>query len=141
MRRTQNKRTAQRILWIEGVGFSLLMALIWVDELAGLPHLFFGGAHQMDWHESALESLAIAVVWLAVYGATRKILRRFHYLEDWLTMCAWCRKLEHDEGSLSLEDYCVKELGVDISHGMCPQCGRNLIGKTSEQPSKPREPA
>ncbi|MEP6822606.1 MAG: hypothetical protein ABI946_09685 [Chthoniobacterales bacterium] len=129
MKTTNNKRNADWILWVEGAGFVFLIALTWVDELLGLPYLLFGGAHTMIWRESAIETISIALVWLVVDIATRKILRRFKYLEDLLTMCAWCRKLEHAGEWLSLEDYCSKELGVDISHGMCPKCGRQLLGE------------
>ncbi|MEP6810607.1 MAG: hypothetical protein ABI992_10220 [Chthoniobacterales bacterium] len=128
---TPNKRNARRILWIESIGFIFLVALSWVDELLGLPGRLFGGAWQMNWRESALESIAIGLVWLVVYGVTRKIVRRFRYLEDLLTMCAWCRKLEYEGDWLSLEDYCVKELGIDLSHGLCPKCGRQLLGEPS----------
>ena len=81
-----------------------------------------------NWRESALESIAIGMVWLIVYGMTRQILRRFRFLENLFTMCAWCRKLQRGEEWVSLEDYCARELGVDITHGICPQCGRNLLG-------------
>ncbi len=129
MKTAQNKPNARTILSIECVGFSLLIALTWVDEFFGLPRVLFGGKAQMNWQEAALETLSIALVWVVVFGMTRKILRRFRYLEDLLTMCAWCRKLEHGGHWVSLEDYCARELGVDISHGMCPQCGRQLMGK------------
>jgi hypothetical protein len=127
MQRTRNKRTARAIVSIECIGFSCLVLLTWVDELLRLPHRVFGGPQQTNWRESALESLAILLVWLAVYTATQRVLRRFKYLEDLLTMCAWCRKLEHGGEWMSLEAYCAKELGVDISHGICPKCGRQLL--------------
>ncbi|MDQ6912568.1 MAG: hypothetical protein M3128_06790 [Verrucomicrobiota bacterium] len=127
MQRTRNKHTANKILWIECIGFSLLIALSWLDELLGLPHLLFGTAVRSNWRESAIESIAITLVWLIVYGATRRVLRRFQYLEDLLTMCAWCRKLQDGDSWVSLEDYCTHELGIDLSHGICPNCGRNLM--------------
>lgn len=133
MKKTTNRRNANRILWIEAIGFIFLILLSWLDELLGLPYLLFGGAHEMVWRESVIETISIAIVWLVVDISTRKILRRFKYLEDLLTMCAWCRKLEHGGEWLSLEDYCSKELDVDISHGMCPQCGRQLLGASAAE--------
>ncbi len=127
MKTKGNKRTASSILWIECVGFSLIIALSWLDELLGLPHLLFGYEHRPDWHESAFESFITAIVWLLVYATTRKIVRRYQYLEDMLTMCAWCRKVEHSGEWVSLEDYCARELGLDLSHGLCPKCGRQLM--------------
>src|SRR4051794_6148909 len=104
MQRSRNKRTAAAILWIECLGFGLIILLSWVDELLGLPRLLTGGAAAPNWHESAMESVATLIVWFFVYTATRRVLRRFRYLEDLLTMCAWCRKLKSGEQWVSLED-------------------------------------
>jgi hypothetical protein len=122
-----NKDKAHRILWIEGIGFGVIILLSWLDELIALPRLILGGGAHPNWRESALESLLTFIVWLAVFVTTRRILRRFHYLEEMLQMCAWCRKLNHGGEWTSLEDYCSRELGVDISHGICPSCGRTLL--------------
>lgn len=127
MRASRNKRTANTILWIECIGFVLIILLSWLNELLQLPQLLFGGTYSGSWRESALESILTLFVWLAVFTASRRILRRFHYLEDMLHMCSWCRKLDHEGEWLSLEDYCARELGVDISHGICPSCGRQLM--------------
>jgi hypothetical protein len=124
---SRNKRTARTILWIECVGFLLIIMLSWMNELLRLPQRLFGIAGHSAWHESAIESILTLIVWLVVFVATRRVLHRFHYLEDMLTMCGWCRKLSREGDWLSLEDYCSKELGVDISHGICPSCGRQLL--------------
>lgn len=126
MKATRNRRTLNSILWIECIGFLVIILLSWVDELYNVPRLLFGGAQVSNWRESAWESLVTCIVWLVVYLATLRVLRRFRHLEDLLTLCAWCRKLHYKEDWVSLEDYCAKELGVDVSHGMCPECGRQL---------------
>ena len=43
-----NKRRASQILWIECVGFLLIVALSWVNEIAQLPRLLFGGSVQSN---------------------------------------------------------------------------------------------
>lgn len=134
MKTKGNKRTAHSILWIECFGFGLIILLSWLDELLELPHYLFGYSHAPDWHESAFESLVTAIVWLVVYMATRRVLRRFQYLEDMITMCAWCRKIEQSGDWVSLEHYCAQELGVDLSHGLCPRCGRQLLRKNEPAP-------
>ncbi len=133
MKSTKNGRGAEKILWIECVGFSLLILLSWLDELASLPHLIFGGPQQPMWQEAALESIAISSVWLVVFVLTRRILQRSRFLEKMLTMCAWCRKFEQSGEWVSLENYCATELGLDISHGMCPKCGRQLLGERTAE--------
>ncbi|MDQ6860392.1 MAG: hypothetical protein M3032_04450 [Verrucomicrobiota bacterium] len=124
---TRNKRAARTILWIECIGFALIILLSWVDELLALPRRLFGGVAHSTWQEAAIESVLTLTVWLVVFVATRRVLRKFSYLEDMLTMCGWCRKLDRGGDWLSLEDYCAKELGIDISHGICPSCGRQLM--------------
>src|SRR5437763_730660 len=88
----RNKRRASQVLWIECIGFAILLAVSWLDELIRLPQLIFGGVAVPNWHESALESLVIITVWVFVFVGTRRILKRFYYLEDQLQMCGWCRK-------------------------------------------------
>ena len=122
-----NKRRANQILWIECIGFLLIIALSWMDEVARLPSLIFGGTTQPNWRESAIESLVILAVWLWVFTGTRRVLKRFYYLEEQLEMCAWCRRLETGGEWLSLEDYLKKELKVTTSHGICRNCGRQLL--------------
>ncbi len=122
-----NKRRANQILWIECIGFLLIIVLSWVDELAQLPRLIFGGTAQPNWRESAIESSVILIVWLWVFTGTRRILKRFNYLEEQLEICAWCRRIETGGEWLSLEDYLKKELEVTTSHRICRKCGRQLL--------------
>jgi hypothetical protein len=122
-----NKRRAHQILWIECIGFLLIILLSWLDEMVQLPRLIFGGAAMPNWRESALESIVALLVWLFVFMRTRRVLKRFTYLEDQLRMCAWCRKLETEGEWLSLEDYLQKELGLETSHGICTGCGRQPL--------------
>ena len=122
-----NKRRAHQILWIECIGFLLIIVLSWLDEIVQLPRLIFGGAELPNWRESALESIVALLVWLFVFTRTRRVLKRFTYLEDQLRMCAWCRKLETQGEWLSLEDYLHKELGLETLDGICAGCGRQVM--------------
>ncbi len=50
-----DQKKTQRILWYETLGFALLIALSWVNEMADLPHLIFGGARgQANIHEASV---------------------------------------------------------------------------------------
>lgn len=124
-----NKRRANQILWIECVGFLLIVALSWVNEIAQLPRLLFGGSVQSNWRESALESVVILVVWLSVFTATRRVLKRFYYLEERLKMCAWCRRLETGGEWVGVEKHLQKELSATTSNGTCSNCGRQLLSE------------
>lgn len=133
----KNKRRATQVLWIECLGFASLLAVSWLDELIRLPQLILGGSALTNWREGALESIAILVVWLVVFVATRRVLKKFYYLEEQLQMCGWCRKLKRQGDWVSLEDYLAKELGVETALGICSNCGRQVFPAEDPSASSP----
>lgn len=124
------KNKAHRILWYECVGFTIVILVSWADELFRLPQRFFGGPRQgSNWREAAMESIVTLFVWLAVSLLTQKILRRLHYLEGMVNMCAWCRKLEQEGKWVSFEEYIVRDFQTTTSHGMCQSCESKMLGE------------
>ena len=77
----RNTRPGSQVVWLELVGFVVIIALSWANELAGLPRLLLGGAQQTDWRESVVETLVVVVVAVPVVMFTRRIVSRLHYLE------------------------------------------------------------
>ncbi len=86
-----NQRKANQVLWLESLGFLAIITLSWLDELIQLPRLLWGGSAKSSWRESLVETAVAIIVWALVFVATKKVLRRFHYMEDQLRMCGWCR--------------------------------------------------
>jgi len=125
-----NAKKAQRILWYESIGFLLLIALSWMDELLSLPHLLFGGGPHSNWHEATLESAFLIVVWVIVFLLTKRLLVRLYYMEGFLRVCAWCRKIGHEDEWTTVEDYFKKGFGTKTSHGMCPDCQQKWLAET-----------
>ena len=87
------RRQASQILTVEIIGFLVIIALSWANELYGLPSLIFGGGHRVNWPESLLETAIIALVAIPVLVLTRRLVLRLHYLEGFMGVCGWCRKL------------------------------------------------
>src|SRR5215470_2943515 len=90
------------ILAIELVGFLAVLAIIWLDEFVDVPFLYFGAAKtparpQEYW----FETISIFVLGTAVVIATVVVLRRLRYLEKFVRVCAWCRKVLVDESWLT----------------------------------------
>ena len=110
------------ILWVEAFGFSLLIVLCWLTELVRIPHALFGEAFTPDWRRAALRTVVILLVWTSVHVATRRLLQRLHYLEEFLRICGWCRKVCHDGEWLTMEAYFNSKFATRTSHGMCPEC-------------------
>ena len=110
------------ILWIESIGFSLLIAFSWLTEAVRIPHLVFGESFTPNWERASLRTLVILLVWLSVYLATRRLLKRLYYLEEFLRICSWCRKVCHEGEWLEIEKFFDSKFATTTSHGMCPGC-------------------
>lgn len=118
----QKQNPTDNIVRIEILGFGLIILLTWLDELVHLPSLLFGGTHYSDYHEAALETFITLGVAVPVVLITRKLSQRLHYLEGFLRVCAWCRKVDHDGQWLPLEEYFQRRFNTLTTHGMCQEC-------------------
>ena len=124
-----SKKTSH-ILWYQAVGFLLVIALSWADEFLFLPSRLFGGVKHSDWHEALMESFVAMVVWLLMFLGTKRILARLHYYQEFIRVCAWCRKINDGEKWVPLEEYFSKGFDTKTSHGMCPECAKRHFPKT-----------
>ncbi len=136
----RQKRRRNSILWVEAGGFSLIIVMSWLTELFRIPHYLFGESFVPNWHRAILRTLVIGAIWIWVYWITRRLLRRLHYLEEFLRICSWCRKVCHDDEWLGLEAFFNSKFATRTSHGMCPECLKKKVLELSpdEKPSKPQ---
>lgn len=119
-------KTARRLLLCEALGFASLIALSWLDELVDLPAHWFGSPPSHDWHEATLETIVILAVALPLFLLSLRLAKRLVYLEDFLRVCAWCRRIDARHEWISMEDYFRRELDTKTSHGICPECATKL---------------
>ena len=117
------------ILWFESIGFLTVIVFSWVNELSGLSRLVGNVDYVPDWRESALETVIVLLVAVPVVVLTKKLLSRLYYLEDFLHICAWCKKLEHNGDWISMEDFFENKFQTETSHGMCPVCMEEMEAK------------
>lgn len=111
-----------RLLWYEAIGFLAIIVLSWVNELSDLPYLVGGVPYVPNWRESALETTIVLLAAIPVMIFTRRLVSRLYYLEGFLRVCAWCKKLEHDDEWITLEDFFARKFQTETSHGMCQAC-------------------
>lgn len=119
-------KTAAGILWCEAAGFLLLILMSWLDE------------YHASWHESAVESAAVAGVGIVVLYLTKRLVARLYYLEGFVRVCAWCRKIDRDDKWIPLEQYFSEGFNTKTTHGMCPECAA-LLKKQIEEGQQPGE--
>jgi hypothetical protein len=113
-----------RILWVEAAAFLLIITLSWLTEVIRIPHLLYGEDFTPNYRRAILRTVVILLIWLWVNVATRKLLRRLHYLEEFLRVCGWCRKVSHGNEWIEMESYLKSKFSTKTSHGMCPDCLR-----------------
>jgi hypothetical protein len=117
------KAVRPKILLYQSVGFLSIIGLSWLDESLGLSTLIFGD-HTIipEFHASILAMLFILAVWLLVTASTRRMLDRVKYLEGFLKVCAWCRRIDHKGRWMPLEDFMQQGFDTPTSHGICEEC-------------------
>src|SRR6266849_4152516 len=64
----------------------------------------------------------IVLVAIPVVVLTRRLVTRLHYLEEFLRLCAWCRKLHMDNEWIPVEEFLQRRFDTRTSHGICPAC-------------------
>jgi hypothetical protein len=130
---TQPKKKWNPILWVEGFGFSFIIALSWLTEAIRIPHFIFGEPFVANWHRAMLRTLVVSLVWLWVHLATTRLLKRLHYLEEFLRICGWCRKVCHEGEWLTMENYFNSKFATRTSHGMCPECVKKGVEELKQK--------
>jgi len=120
---------ALKIVWYELTGFGAILAISWVNELAGLSRMLFGGGYAPHWQDAAGESVIIIAVAIPTILSSYRLSKRLHYLEGLLRVCAWCRKIGQDDQWVPIEKFVQDRLNTETSHGICPNCIHREIVK------------
>ena len=114
------------ILTIQVLGFLILIAVLWADEYLDVPFRFLGALKTpLRPQEFWAEATTVLLVATAVIAATLWVFRRLRFLEGFVQVCAWCRKVHVGEDWVSFEQYLKRELDVQSTHDICPSCRTN----------------
>lgn len=114
-----------RILLYQHLGFLAIITICWLNELLKLPSLIFSDhPFAFVFRKSTLDMLLVLAVWLLVSGVTRRLLERVRYLEGFLRMCSWCRRMDYHGEWMPLEEFMEQGFSTPTTHGICPDCLR-----------------
>ena len=118
-----DKSPLAKVLICQSVGFLVIIALTFLDELVALPSLVFSEhSFVFNFRESALKMLMVLAVWFLLIGSTRRILGRVRYLESFMRVCSWCRHIDYKGKWISMEDFLQQGFETRTTHGICPSC-------------------
>ena len=112
-----------KIVFIQNLGFLAIIVLCYLDELLRLPTLVFSD-HPFVFRRSTLEMLLFFAVWLLVSRSTRRLLKRIRQLEEFMRVCAWCRRIDYKGRWMTLEKFMEQGFDTPTTHGICPDCLR-----------------
>jgi hypothetical protein len=130
-------RTRPRtILVYEAIGFAAILGLIWSDEVfVSLERHLGAFTDRPEVWEGMLQSVILLVIAATIIYKTQGVLSRLFYLENFLRVCAWCRKIQHGDRWITLEDYLASGFATRTTHGMCPECAERARGGRSSRRS------
>jgi hypothetical protein len=112
-----------RIIIYQNLGFLFIIALCYLDDLIKLPSLIFSDHPFVILHRrTTLEMLLVLAVWLVVTTSTRRILDRIRYLEEFMRVCAWCRRINYHGEWMRLEEFMRQGFDTPTTHGICTEC-------------------
>lgn len=133
MHRSESNTAKRVILAIEALGFSAVLAVIWLDEFADIPHRVFGAAAAPSRPEEFwFETFAVLVLALLVLTVTVWFLRRIRELESFLPVCAWCKTVLVGDRWITFETYVRDHQDVTSTHGICPACRATFPAEQDE---------
>ena len=112
-----------KIILYQNVGFLVVIALGFLDEMTRLSALVFGdGPAVWEFRRSTLAMLLVLTVWFLVSRSTRRILDRLLYLEKFMRVCAWCHDVNHKGHWMPLTEFLQQGFDTPTTHGICPRC-------------------
>jgi hypothetical protein len=114
-----------RIVLHQNLGFLAILAICYLDDLLKLPAGIFS-EHPLAFifSRSMLDIVLVMAVWFLVSRSTRRILDRVSYLEKFMRVCAWCRRIYFKGQWMPLEEFMRQSFDTPTTHGICKECFR-----------------
>lgn len=119
----KNNSQLTRIVLYQNLGFLSIMAICCFGDLRMLASLLF--SHRplaLVYQSSTFDIILVLAVWLLVTTSTRRVLERIRYLEKFMRVCAWCRRIRHHGDWMQLEQFMQTGFDTPTTHGICPEC-------------------
>ena len=117
----------QKALFWHGLGFVTIVMVLWADKLFQIgQHLGVSDENTESYLEVSAKSGVVVLLWMFSAYKVYLIVSRLSYLESFLHVCAWCRKIEVKHKWLTIEQHFAQQTGGKASHGICPECAAKV---------------
>lgn len=119
---TKNSQLTRIVLY-QNLGFLCILTICYLDDLLKLPALIFSGhPFAFVYRQSTLDILLVLGVWFLVSRSTHRVLERIRYLEKFMRVCAWCRRISFQGKWMPLEEFMRQGFDTPTTHGICKDC-------------------
>ena len=121
---------ATRVIIYQLIGYGILLFLIVGDEVFDFPHTVFGfPSTPINWVEALIEGSYIIVLCLFSIHLSLRLLKEIKFLEGYLPICSYCKKIRDGEEWRSIEGYVSDHSEALFTHGLCPECTEKYYGE------------
>ena len=119
----KSSQQLSKIVVYQNLGFLGIIVLCFLDDLLKLPTLIFSD-HVFDflYRRTTLEMLLFLAVWFLVSRSTHRIMERISYLEKFMRVCSWCRRINYHGEWMRLEEFMRQGFDTPTTHGICSDC-------------------
>ncbi|MEA2063215.1 MAG: hypothetical protein U9P14_05935 [Gemmatimonadota bacterium] len=107
----------------ELAGFAIVILVVWANEIFDLPHRLLGApATPVNWMECISETIIILILLCFVLYFSYRALKKIKYLEGFLPVCSFCKRIRVGEQWIPIEEYIRDNSEAEFTHGLCPEC-------------------
>lgn len=117
--------STNKTIWVEMAAFGTIIVISWANEF-GLETFLFGETYDRNWKDPIMQTAITVLVAIPTIILSWRRSKRLHYLEGFLRVCSWCRKVGQGDEWVSIEEYVGRTLNTKTSHGICPSCFNKL---------------
>ena len=125
------------IQWAVGGGFFLIAAFSWIGELLESFGWKNGTTSTFDWSHPITENFVVLIVAVPGMILLRGLLSRIDYLEGFLSVCAWCRKVDHNGDWVTIDEFFARKFQTETSHGICGPCSDKMKADLAKRVERP----
>ena len=129
-RRITKNILTTRVIIYQLIGYGILLFLIAGDEVFDFPHTVFGfQSTPINWVEVLIEGSYIIVLCLFSVYLSLRLLKEIKFLEGYLPICSYCKKIRDGKDWKSIEGYISEHSEALFSHGLCPEFAEKYYGE------------
>ena len=123
------KTLIKRITQLVMIAFAGIIAFTWVNEIYDLPYLLYGASPTpVNLFEAWMETGWALFVMLLVLSSTQALLKQIRYMEGFLPVCSFCKKIRVAQDWVPIEHYLHEHSRVQMTHSLCPVCAKEHYG-------------